>query len=442
MKYKLADSVYYRQYDDNVLLVNTSNREVYILNASCKFILDCFKDWCSIEDAIAYINKGFMLDESDVQSISAYIEEMIQSSVLLSKNTLSENKNDIISTFKTDYLPDNQLFAVQFELTFRCNEKCKHCYCIVDKARQELTTEEIKKILDDLYDMNCFEVTFTGGDPFVRSDTFEILKYAKSKGFLITIFTNGNLLSDSDLLFIKSLDIKAIHFSVYSDKPEKHDEFTQVPGSWQKTINAIKKCVMLGIPTNIKICTLDWNINDIGGILKLAEDLGTTAQVSLSITPKNDGDMSPTNLRLKAIEDYAKVMMDVNEHIEIHCSNDYTKLRPDNGAICGAGRNSLNISPYGDVYPCNSFLYKCGNLREQSIKDIWETSDVLKKVRGYTIDKVKGCKGCPELRYCNFCPGSAFLEKGDPLIKYDEACILAQAKKLANKKGGYGNEKV
>ena len=179
---------------------------------------------------------------------------------------------------------------------------------------------------------------------------------------------------------------------------------------------------------------MNYNADDIEGILELAEKLGTTVQVSMSISAKNDGDKTPMALRVGQEELYAAVMRKVNKHVLIHCSNELNEIRSSvNSAICGAGVHSLNINPYGDVFPCNALLIKCGNVREQNIRDIWEHSVVLKKIREFTVDKMKGCEGCSEVLYCNFCPGSALTETGDPLQRYDEACMLTKAKLIIKK---------
>ncbi len=361
MRYRLSDAAFYRKYGEYTLLFQTKTKGVFVLNAVSKDILDCFKNWNDSEGCLKELRKSFDIKNEDEKPVIEFIERMASSNILEEEKILSEKKDGADLWFQNDLLPKGQLFAAMFELTFRCNEKCKHCYCVKDKKKKELSTEEIKKVITELQKMNAFELTFTGGDMFVRKDAFDILKYAKSLGFLINIFTNGIALTDSDFLILKSLNPKSIHFSLYSDKSEEHDNFTGLEGSFLKTTDAIKKCVMLGLPTNIKTCVMDFNKGAIGGILTLAKELGATAQVSMSLSAKNDGDTKNTSLRLKKVEDYANVMKTVNENIEIHCSNDYRILRSSSGAICGAGIRSININPYGDVFPCNSLLIKCGN---------------------------------------------------------------------------------
>lgn len=240
---------------------------------------------------------------------------------------------------------------------------------------------------------------------------------------------------NSDFFRLKQIYPRSIHFSIYNYIPEKHDAFTRVPGSFDKTVSAIKKCKLLGIPTNIKVSLVEENYDDIEGICKLAENLGTTIQISMQITPKNDGGMEPTKLRINDASIYADVMKKVDRHILLSCAGDYIS-EEDNlneGKICGAGEYALNINPYGEVFPCNALLMSCGNVRNQSIKAIWENSDTLKKIRQFTMGKIKGCENCCIKAKCDFCPGSAMQETGDPLMRYSEACTIAEAKIIKEK---------
>lgn len=433
MNYILAEAVFFRQYEEHTIVYNTDTKKVIIFDGSAFDILSAFRDYNSVDGCIKALKEKYALSEEDCTGITALIQQFVDMEILKRENILTEQRDNIEIFHRSQLLPENALYAVQFELTFRCNERCKYCYCVTDKPeRDELTTEEIKRVLDELYELGVFEITFTGGDLFVRNDTFEILEYAYKKTFLINIFTNGLALTDADFIRLKMIHPKSIHFSIYNYIPEKHDAFTSVRGSFERTVSAIKKCVALGIPTNIKTCVTQTNADDMGGILNLAKTLGTTIQISMSVTAKNDGDLSPTQYRLKTTEDYARIMRIVNKNMVIHCSGEYQEIREDNGRICGAGSNSLNINPYGDVFPCNALLLSCGNVKQNSVREIWENSSVLRKIRQFTIDKVKGCETCDMLGFCNFCPGNALTETGDPLKKYSEACTLTKAKKLSD----------
>ena len=325
MKYKIAKDVFLSKYDDTTILYQTSKQNMYILNGFSYELINHFKTYTDFEICFNEMSSVYteLNDKTIRANIVEFLEELIQKGILQEDNILIEKKDSMEMYFKNQLLPIGQLYHVMFELTYRCNEKCKHCYCVNQEGKNELTFSEIKRIINDLYDMNVFELTFTGGDLFVRKDAFEILQYAYSKNFLINIFTNGIALSDDDIFKIKAINPKSIHFSLYSSVAYNHDSFTQVPNSFNKTIKAIKKCVALGIPVNIKTCVLDYNETEIEDILELTKSLGATIQISMSINAKNNGDKAPTKYRLNEIKRYANIMKKVNKHVLIHCSNNF-----------------------------------------------------------------------------------------------------------------------
>ncbi len=427
----LAEDIFFRKVQSgNIVLYQTSQEKVMVLDGVVYDILKDFQKTSLASEDYKPSNKHGNLTEDQYASI---IEQLTKLGILIDEHQLIEKKNSLEGQIKyRDYDSIHALYGVQFELTFRCNERCRHCYCPRENdIKNELTTEEIKRVLDDLEKMNVVEVTFTGGDLFMRNDTFEILEYAFKLGFVINIFTNGTLLKDEDFYKLQKLHLRSIHFSIYNYIPEKHDAFTKLPGSFEKTCKAIKKCQALGIPVNIKVSLLEENYDDIDGILELAERLGTTIQLSLSITPTNEGSMESTKHRLHTSEEYANIMKKVDNHVLLTCGNgtylDGAKLDRSH-FLCGAGSFSLNVNPYGEVFACNALLMPLGNLRKQTIKEIWETSKVLKVIRGFRTDDLKGCEHCEKMDKCDFCPGNAMQESGDPLRKYSEACMITEAK--------------
>ena len=435
-KYKLSNSVFYRKYGKHVPLFFTENKNAYIFNDASMCILEFFHDFASINDFLKSLIE-FNLSGSEKAELIKFIENLVSEKILIEEYKLCESNDDALISFHRELLPKDQLYSVFFELTYRCNEKCKFCYCVVDDNNQELSTAEVKRVIDDLVKMNVFEVTFSGGDPFVRKDFFEILEYAREKELLINIFTNGLAISDDDIFRLKKLHIKSIHFSIYRHIPKKHDAFTQVVGSFDKTVSVIEKCILINLPVNIKTSILNYNIDEAREIIKLAESLGTTIQTGVSVSVKNNGDNTPKVFCLNNVDEYVKALKVIGQNIETECRTEYTASVTDNDSnyhICGAGRNILSINPYGEVFPCNSLMLSCGNVRNLSIKDIWDDADVLNRVRNFTMSMIKGCEKCDKQDVCGFCPGSAMMETGDPLMKYSEACMIAEAYKIYKSK--------
>lgn len=324
---RFAPDVFFRLTPNkDVILYKTSLQKVFLLDGGIYKLLSYTRQSSDPSQILALINSG--TQSITKEEFDQTILQLIELGILLPEVSLEERKRTLESTVKiSQYDSVNALFSVQFELTFRCNEHCRHCYCPRENdIKSELSTDEIKHIIDDLREMNVVDLTFTGGDLFMRKDTFEILEYAYSLGFTINIFTNGTLLKDDDFYRIKKLYPRSVHFSIYNYIPEKHDAFTQLPGSFKKTTDAIKKCKLLGIPVNIKASLLEDNYDDVDGIIKLAEELGTTIQLSLQITPTNEGGMESTKHRLKSAEMYAEIMKKIDRKILLSCEGDFVSL--------------------------------------------------------------------------------------------------------------------
>ena len=291
--------------------------------------------------------------------------------------------------------------------------------------RQELTAGKIRTILDELYDLNVFNLIFTDGEIFTREDSFDILEYAYSKRFLIDIFTNGTLLDGNDYIRLKSCQPRCIHFSVYSHIPQKHDAITQMPGSFEKTIKAIKTCILIDIPVNIKTPVFDETIDDIQGIVSLAESLSASIELGQNITPKKNGDLKPTALKISGEEKDDRVHYAIKNLIKT--IENETDKKQVSDKLCGAGEHSISINPYGEVYPCNLLQLCIGDVTKQSVREIWDTSDMLKWWRENNRRSLKkGCSNCNMTERCIFCPGEAMMRKGNPLEMYEDACLATK----------------
>ena len=164
-------------------------------------------------DIIANIANEYGVEANNIkQDIKAFIDQLYnghfvllngkESKVAVQDDSNTKNKN-IEALILEEMAKKRQLYSATLEITYRCNEKCIHCYVVepdnLDLSR-ELNTQEYIKILDELYDLNCLHIVFTGGDPFVRTDFIEIYNYARSKNFAVDIFTNAQILMRSQFL--------------------------------------------------------------------------------------------------------------------------------------------------------------------------------------------------------------------------------------------------
>ncbi len=323
------------------------------------------------------------------------------------------------------YIP----FFIQFELTYRCNHSCRHCY-VVNNKEKEITFKEITAILDQLVEMGTFYLCFTGGEIFIRKDFLDIAWYAKERGFFLILLTNGTLIEDKDIDELKKLRPLGIEISLLGARPETHDFITNTPGSFKRTISVIKKLVEQGIRVTTKTTLMKRNIKEYKEIKSLAQTLGAYAKIGAEIIPKIDGRKDPQQYQISWEDRLNYLYPDESESCLIDENIDEHR-----GLTCKAGKAVASISPYGDVQPCILMPIKLGNLREKTFKEIWypKNNSILNKIRSIRASDLKVCSQCKWSRFCIRCPGTAYLETGDLLAPSPSACEKAKWRAYCHK---------
>lgn len=434
---KLSEFVYYRDYNGKTFVIDTGHHRTYRFDSPISILFDLFADDISVEDAkqslhSLYPNRDYALISKDVEQMAEFL---IKNDMLLESVKSGNQKREVSipNTWFFQYytMQKKILYSTLFELTYRCPEKCIHCFLEPSTMSQnyahledtELSTQEIKSALDQLADMNVMCVTFTGGEPFVRGDFYEILEYARSKSFVIDIFSNGILLNDEDVIRLKGFQINCFHCSIYSHKPEKHDAITGIHGSFEKSVKTLRALSKNGIYVNIKYVLMEQNKDDFASATELAKSIGATIQLIPSVSPAKSGNCGLGSLNVIDDNDLKKVFM----HWDVISGKKPSlEMQNDKTPICKAGNNCISINPYGLVTPCNVFPHEIGNIRENTIKDIWEHSGKLKNWQNTSIKNLTECEGCKYLDYCSFCPGNALQYTGNMFGKVHEACRQAR----------------
>jgi len=249
-------------------------------------------------------------------------------------------------------------------------------------------------VLDQLAEAGVFFLTFSGGEVFLRRDFFEILEYARRLQFNVKIKTNAVMIREAEAQRIRALGVDTIQISVYSYRPEVHDAITKLPGSFQRTIKAIRFMVSQGLKVTIANVLMTWNRHD------------------PTITPKMDGDTSILSLRISG-EELPDVFRNPKlvPNMEEFCAPPKPVSDDDlEGYSCSAGHSFCYISPYGDVFPCVQFPLPSGNIRQQKFMDIWNHSPELKEVRSIKAKDLTTCSSCSHVSSCTRCPGLAYME--------------------------------
>jgi radical SAM protein with 4Fe4S-binding SPASM domain len=300
---------------------------------------------------------------------------------------------------------------VQLDLTYRCNERCVHCY-LDHHDHGEMTTSEIKSLLDEMADAGVFILTLSGGEIFLRKDFFEIVEHARRLMFCVKLKTNAVLIGKREAARLRELAIEAIQVSIYSHRPEVHDGITLVPGSLKRSLDAIRFLTSQGLNVTIANVLMSRNMSDCGDVQQLAEELVVEFALDPTITPMMDGDRSTLSLgvdsnKLSKLFRESSLVGNVDEFCAIPAEIGQDDLE---ATPCSAGHTACYVSPYGDVFPCVQFPLPTGNVRRERFIDIWRHSTQMNEVRSIRLKDLPTCSSCTHASSCTRCPGLAYME--------------------------------
>ncbi len=326
------------------------------------------------------------------------------------------------------------------EVTRRCPSNCVHCYNHLplgdeDSRHRELTFEEHCRVLNVLIEAGCLWLLFTGGEIFARKDFLEIYTYAKNKGFLITLFTNGMLITPEIADYLAEWRPFSIEISLYGITKETYERVTKTPGSYEKCMRGILLLRKRRLPLKLKTMAITLNKHEIGEMkLFVEEKLGLDFKFDAMINPCLDCSQNPLAVRLSPEEVVELDLKDPKRVKEwrrfaekfngpVHPPGHFGELYH-----CGGGGNSFAIDPYGGLGIC--VLSRNGyNLREGTFRDGWE--NYLFKLRQKKITRLTKCVNCEIKAMCGMCPANADLENLDVEEPVDFLCRVAHLRAKA-----------
>jgi radical SAM protein with 4Fe4S-binding SPASM domain len=297
-----------------------------------------------------------------------------------------------------------------FELTYACNLRCVHCYNPTHRALPgELSTGEVRSILDQMADLGVLRIAFSGGEPLVRPDIGDILEHARRRGFLIQVLTNATRMTLPFAELMERHGVVEVIVSVYGASPRTYDQMTGVAGSFAQFLRGLESLKGRAFPVTARMPLTTVNAQDVDACESLIRSHGFTFQYCLDIHPRTDGTLAPLQYRLppqgKATLDRRKLGRELAAWVFESCS-------PAEPFIaCACGRTRFAITPYGEMNLCVAFPIPKYNLRAGTVRDGWE---MLKR----TVDEaVPGaryqCQTCSLNPFCRQGRSDAWLETGD-----------------------------
>jgi radical SAM protein with 4Fe4S-binding SPASM domain len=328
---------------------------------------------------------------------------------------------------------------VSIELTRRCPLECLHCYNNLpmadkDARNSELTLAEHKLLLDQIADAGCFWILFTGGEIFARADFLDIYAHAKSKGFLITLFTNGTMLTDRIANYLAEYRPFAIEITLYGATRETYEALTQIPGSYDKCMRGIRMLKERDLPLKLKTVPTTINRHEVYEMQRMAEeDLGVDFKFDPIVNPRIDCSQSPLAVRLTP-ED--AVALDLHEPRRVA---EYQKLidrdfaqplvESDDVYVCGGGDSSCAIDPYGHMSICVLSHKETYEWRSGDFMAGWNGFLARERSKKKTV-KTK-CDTCRIQSLCAMCAANGELENGEAESPVDFLCEVAHLRAMA-----------
>ncbi len=318
------------------------------------------------------------------------------------------------------------------EVTERCNNRCAHCYVNLplkdQKARSnELSYEEHCRILDEITAAGCLWVCFTGGEVFIRKDFLDIYTYAKRKGLLVTLFTNGTMMTPQIADYLLKWRPFSIEITLYGNTKETYEKVSGIPGSYQRCMEGIHLLMARGLPLRLKTTVVTLNKHEVGDMRRFAEEaLEMDFRFDAIINPRCDCSRSPLEVRLtpaevvaldlqepKRVEEWRKLNAEFGNAHDMHTNRDLLWS-------CGGGLNSFAVDPYGKLQVCVISKNETYDLRNGSFQEGWQ--HFLYNLKQTKTSLQTKCTTCGLKVMCNICPASSQLECMDAESPVDFLC--------------------
>jgi len=349
--------------------------------------------------------------------------------------------------FSPDVVPTPRL--VFWETTGGCNLRCVHCRREWDAEQpNELTTEEVKKhIIDAIADARWGSIlVFSGGEPLMRRDLYELLEHARSRGVIPALATNATLVNDQIARKLASLGVPRASVSLDGPDAVTHDAFRGIPGSFDQAIVGIRSLRAAGIEIQINVTFTKANRDTAPAMLDLVKQLDACAMHTFLLVPVGCGVDLPDEIRLEPAEvEKLLTYFDAeagarNLEIRATCAPQAQRIRqqrardrerrglpPQRGLApsskgCLAGGGIVFVDAIGKVFPCGYLPMEVGDLRKQGLATILAESRVLASLRDTTILQGR-CNGCAYAPSCGGCRARSYGTVGE-LFGEEPSCPM------------------
>ena len=311
---------------------------------------------------------------------------------------------------------------VHWDLTWRCDHSCVHCY-LTDRRQDELTLEEAIDVLDQLAEAGTLTILFSGGDPFLREDALDILRAARARSFDIRINTHGNFIDDrlADQLADEVMPA-SVGISLYSLDPDEHEAVTRISGSHAKTVAAARRLRDRGISVRLKSPLMVQNRSGYHRVKELADEIGASWSIDANIMSDDQSDFGVCGVGAHTTERILATMhaTELGEEAPVRVGT--LPGKPSRAPTCGAATMMAHITPDGRLTPCVNWREDIGSLRTHRFAELWMNQEVERMRQISRASYLNDCGGCGFQGSCSYCPGISHAETGDAGRRSEWVC--------------------
>lgn len=325
-----------------------------------------------------------------------------------------------------------RIMLVSWNTTNQCNMFCDHCYRDAGvKAADELSTGEARQLIKEIKTAGFRIMIFSGGEPLMRPDIYELGAFATEQGLRVVMGTNGSLITPEVAGKMKDSGFMAAGVSLDSLDPVKNDSFRKLKNAYNLTVAGMKNLQAAGVPFQIHTTVMDWNVNELEAITDFAVKIGAMAHHIFFLVPTGRAvNIEPEALRVADYEKTIARLMNKQKQVSIEikptCAPQFIRIADQKGVPlrfsrgCLAGISYCIISPVGRVQPCAYLDMPLGNVREKPFDVIWRENEVLQKLR--TMEYQGKCGICDYKDRCGGCRARANYYNGDYMAE-DTWCL-------------------
>lgn len=422
-----------RNMGKNLCLINLRRMEAWVCAGSSRLIWRRLCEKASPQEIASSIAAKYNVPVEKVQAdVLQFIEHLWRRNIIdvpgrehvsdeMRASLVNEKAHNKTSKMYETAIDAKVLVMCIFDLLIPCNLRCRHCY--LDFSETDIMPfKDVCSYLDQLADHGCAEITFTGGEIFLRRDLLDIIAYAQEKGFLFDLLTNGNYINEEKAEQLSKHYIQTVQISLYGTTAPIHEAVTKKAGTFEKSVNAARFLIERGVPVRFGYFIQQDNFEDAFRFPEFARAMGAKFNFDTKLVPNRNGSM-----------ELLRYGVTLQQQAELYGSGLLTR---ETKFFCTAALSKARITARGDVFPCeliNTVIM--GNLRKQTLAEIWGSQFRARLREDILNYKPNRCGSCGHTSDCEPCAAMrGFNQEGHMEAPVSEACLMTTASLISRGK--------